>query len=72
MNTLAEMGTHLKAVERCEERPQQLADGIDQDKMRFIHEKRGISWQGIYEIIFPGAPVPTQCKLKKKTEEGIV
>ncbi|KAL9134542.1 MAG: hypothetical protein Q9175_004270 [Cornicularia normoerica] len=58
-NSEAEMSLHANAEERCERREPQVAEGVDQDKMRLITETWGVSWEGIYEILFPGAPIPT-------------
>ena len=56
------MALHTNAEERCERREPQVPEGVDQDKLRLITEKWGVSWEGIYEILFPGAPVPSPCK----------
>ena len=52
---------HLNERKRClTEIPR--PEGIDQSKMDRILGKWGVTWEGIYEIIFPGAPVPIPCK----------
>ena len=56
------MALHANAEERCEQREPRAIEGVDQDKMRMITETWGISWEGIYEILFPGAPVPNPCE----------
>ena len=56
------MALHANAEQRCERSELQVQEGVDQDKMRMITETRGISWDGIFEILFPGAPVPSPCK----------
>lgn len=56
------MVSHANTEERCEQREHGAPDGVDQDKMRLITESWGVSWEGIYEILFPGAPVPSPCK----------
>ena len=56
------MASHANAEERCEQREPQALEGVDQDKMRLITDTWGVSWEGIYEILFPGAPIPSPCK----------
>ncbi|KAM0798476.1 hypothetical protein BDR22DRAFT_374189 [Usnea florida] len=55
----AEMSVHVNAEERCEQREPQIIDGVDEDKMRLITNTWGASWEDIYEILFPGAPIPS-------------
>ena len=62
MESQAEMAVHANSEERCEQRDPQAQEGIDQDKMRMITDTWGISWEGIYEILFPGEPVPSPCE----------
>lgn len=69
MDSQTEMALHANAEERCERRDPQMLDGVDQDKMRMITETWGVSWEGIYEILFPGAPVPSPCK---RIHEGVL
>ena len=56
------MTLHANAEERCERQEPQAQEGADSDKMRIITDTRGITWEGIYEILFPGAHVPSPCK----------
>ena len=53
------MSLHLNAQERCKKEEPQVIEGVDEEKMRLITETWGISWEGIYEILFPGAPIPS-------------
>lgn len=62
MKSQAEMTLHANAEERCERKEPQIQEGVDQEKMRMITETWGVSWEGIYEILFPGAPIPSACK----------
>lgn len=64
------MALHANAEERCERREPQVSEGVDQDKMRLITEKWGVSWEGIYEILFPGAPIPSPCKSSHGEAQG--
>ena len=43
--------------DRHEPQPQ----GLIQPKMELISSKRGATWDAIFEILFPGAPVPSLC-----------
>ena len=56
------MSVHANAEERCEQREPQIIDGVDEDKMRLMTDTWGASWEDIYEILFPGAPVPSPCE----------
>ena len=59
--SVQELSRHTNEEQRCQQRePQQ--EGIDQDKMDLIESHWGARWGKIYEIIFPGAPVPDPCK----------
>lgn len=62
MESQAEMALHANAQQRCEQKDPQVQEGVDHDKMRMITDTRGVSWEGIYEILFPGAPIPSPCK----------
>lgn len=62
MKSQAEMTLHANAEERCERKEPQIQEGVDHEKMRMITETWGVSWEGIYEILFPGAPIPSACK----------
>ena len=66
------MALHANAEERCERGEIQIQEGVDQDKMRMITETRGISWDGIFEILFPGAPVPSPCKCYRNESRNAV
>lgn len=63
---MEELEHHLLADMRCEirQRPQQglPIEGIDREKMLLINSSHGVSWEVIYRILFPGAPVPSSCK----------
>lgn len=54
-----EMALHLNTEERCRQQEPQILEGVDEEKMRLITETWGVSWEGIYEILFPGAPIPS-------------
>ena len=56
------MSVHANLEERCEQQEPKIVEGIDKDKMRLITETWGVSWEGIYEILFPGAPIPSPCE----------
>lgn len=62
MTSQAEMTLHANTEERCEQKEPPTQEGVDHEKMRMITENWGISWEGIYEILFPGAPIPSRCK----------
>ena len=55
------MAKHANAEIRCEQRDRTEAEGIDQDKMALIGSHWGAKWEQIYEILFPGAPIPYPC-----------
>lgn len=59
-----EMGLHYNATTRCESREPQ-PEGIDRDKFDLISSSRGASWENIFEILFPGARIPSPCKFSK-------
>ena len=61
MDSEIEMTLHANAQDRCEQGDPQTLEGVDNDKMRMITDTRGITWEGIYEILFPGAPIPSPC-----------
>ena len=52
----------MNADIRCEARPIQIEEGISEEKMLLIQSKRGATWENIYSILFPGAPIPSPCK----------
>ena len=60
------MSLHLNAEERCRQQEPQIVEGVDEEKMRLITETWGVSWEGIYEILFPGAPIPSPCESTPK------
>ena len=60
------MSLHLNTEERCRRQEPQVIEGVDEEKMRLITETWGISWEEIYEILFPGAPVPSPCEFTLK------
>ena len=64
MSSAQQLTDHLNGEARCERQMPQ-PEGIDQTKMDLISSKYGVSWGGIYEILFPGAPIPSPCKLTK-------
>ena len=53
---------HVNADPRCEARPPQIEDGISEEKMLLINSKRGATWEDVFGILFPGAPIPSPCK----------
>lgn len=66
MTSQAEMTLHANVEERCERKEPQVQEGVDPDKMRMITETWGISWEEIYEILFPGAPTPSPCRYNQQ------
>lgn len=56
------MSAHANLEERCEQQEPQMIEGVDNDKIRLITDTWGVSWDGIYEILFPGAPIPSPCE----------
>lgn len=52
---------HANDDVRCEKREPPHED-IDQAKMELIDSIWGASWEDIYEILFPGAPIPSACR----------
>ena len=61
MSSLREMDEHANMEIRCEGR-EAAPEGIDQEKFDHVFSIRGPTWEKIYEILFPGAPVPSPCK----------
>ena len=55
------MGEHANVEPRCDRRIGQ-PEGVDQEKLDHIFSTRGPTWEKIYEILFPGAPIPSPCK----------
>ena len=53
---------HLRVNPPCDIRETQ-HEGIPDDKWKLIESKWGAGWETIYQILFPGAPVPNPCKL---------
>ncbi|KAI9732839.1 MAG: hypothetical protein M1834_003777 [Cirrosporium novae-zelandiae] len=49
---------HQRNYNQCDILPLRFMEGITQDKMKMIN-KRNVTWKDIYEILFPGAPVPS-------------
>ena len=62
MENMEEMTLHVNADRRCDAGPTQLEEGISQEKMLLIKSKWGATWEDIFKILFPGAPVPSPCK----------
>ena len=56
-----EMSEHANVEPRCDRRIGQ-PEGVDQEKLDHILSTRGPTWEKIYEILFPGAPIPSPCK----------
>ena len=52
----------MNADPRCEARPTHIEEGISEEKMLLINSKRGATWEDVFGILFPGAPVPSPCK----------
>ena len=61
MANLQEMGEYANVEPRCDRRIGQ-PEGVDQEKLDHIFSTRGPTWEKIYEILFPGAPIPSPCK----------
>lgn len=61
MPSLHEMGEHASVEPRCDRRIGQ-PEGVDQEKLDHIFSTRGPTWEKIYEILFPGARIPSPCK----------
>ncbi len=55
------MTNHANEDVRCETRDPQ-PEGINHTKMAWITNRWGATWESIYGILFPGAPVPDPCK----------
>ncbi|KAL2040510.1 hypothetical protein N7G274_006489 [Stereocaulon virgatum] len=53
-----EMSVHANEYRRCDRRDPQM-EGISRDKLDLIESSWGASWEKMFEIIFPGAPVPS-------------
>ena len=62
MDTDEDLRAHLLEEMRCQERVF-VADGIHPEKLKLILKERGVSWEKIYETLFPGAPIPSACEL---------
>ena len=60
MKSSSELHAHLNAETRCEQQFAQ-PEGIDQTKMDHILSQWGATWEGIFEILFPGAQIPSPC-----------
>ena len=58
MPDLQAMARHANEENRCESADPQ-PEGIDHEKWSLITSSHGATWTKIYEIIFPGAPVPS-------------
>ena len=56
-----EMVEHANLEPRCDRRIGQ-PEGVDPEKLDHIFSTRGPTWEKIYEILFPGAPIPSPCK----------
>lgn len=56
-----ELDVHANMEVACERQEAQ-PEGISQEKSDLIFSVRGITWEKIYEILFPGAPIPSPCK----------
>ena len=56
------MGRHVNADVRCEPGTIQAEEGISQEKMLLISSNWGATWEDIFKILFPGAPVPSPCE----------
>lgn len=59
MPDLQAMARHANEEMRCERTDRPQPEGVDQDKMLLITSSWGATWTQIYEILFPGAPVPS-------------
>src|SRR6266536_1208567 len=57
------LADHTRHEEQCPIMPQQAMEGLTQHKWDLIKSKWGATWSDIYEIIFPGAPVPSPCTI---------
>ena len=66
MSSVEDLTEHLLAEPRCEKRDQPHQDlciaYIDREKMLLVNSSHGVTWEGIYRILFPGARVPSPCK----------
>ncbi|KAG8533974.1 uncharacterized protein KY384_001717 [Bacidia gigantensis] len=58
MDNTQELTEHLNEETRCQKQMPE-PEGIDQTKMSLIKSKHGVSWESIYEILFPGARIPS-------------
>ena len=70
MMNLQEMRVHANMEPICERREIQ-PEGVDQEKLDHIFSIRGITWEKIYEILFPGAPIPSPCKSRRSSSDDL-
>ena len=61
MTSSQQLVSHTNEENQCAQRLP-CPEGVDQSKMDQILGRWGATWEGIYEIIFPGARVPDPCK----------
>ena len=66
-----ELTRHLNEEIRCESQGMQ-PEGIDQAKMDLISSSWGATWENIFEIIFPGAPIPDPCMCQATCTDGML
>jgi hypothetical protein len=55
------LAAHLKEEIRCPKLDQPPVEGIPQQRWDMIKSRWVASWSNIFEIIFPGAPIPSPC-----------
>ena len=56
------MGRHVNTEVRCEMGTARPKEGISQEVMSRISGSHGVNWEGIFRLLFPGAPIPSPCK----------
>ena len=66
----SELDSHLVADQFCEKTPFSATEGVTEEKKDQLKSRTGLSkmsrveqWNQIYEILFPGEPIPDACKL---------
>lgn len=57
MPNMQAMTSHANTETRCTPRIAQ-PEGIDPEKMLLISSRHGVTWEDVFRILFPGAPVP--------------
>ena len=61
MPNLRELDGQANVEIKCERREAE-PEGVDQENSKDIFSTRGATWENTYEILFPGAPIPSPCE----------